>query len=478
MADTQQPVLIYDRVDANRRNTVLLLGLFALISLPAAAYVSQYLAFVVTIFVFSASGDDWVTAFIAGAIIAVAIVVVAAYLQYRYASAAVLRFAGGREVERDEEPDLWRTVENLCIGAGLPQPRVYVRESVAANAFATGFSPEHASLVVTRGLLELLDRRELEGVIAYELSQIGNYDTRLSAIVAAGVGTLRLPFVVVVGVFRFLFRLHWIVGVGVLFYLGLPLLTGVAFSIVLLSEEPGIALLILLALALLAYVLLGAPLLGLLLRRAISRQREFLADADAVLLTRHAEGLATALTKMDAAGGSPINVGGATAHLYIVNALPEDAPWWDRIFSSYPPIEERVALLAGMGSGIAPSVLRDAEEAGARYRSVGTGATTVETDQVAAGQPDTDESAAAKDAQSDGPRRAPAGFRLSEAGTALYEKPDATSPAIAQLDEGALITVLETEGDFLRVLTPDDSFGYISRVTGMTEVHLDGRSSG
>jgi heat shock protein HtpX len=122
VAETQQPVLVWDRVDANRRNTVLLLGLFALISLPAAAYVAQYLAFVVTIFVFSASGDDWMTAFIAGAIIVVAIVVAAAYLQYRYASAAVLRFAGGREVERDEEPDLWRTVENLCIGAGPPSP--------------------------------------------------------------------------------------------------------------------------------------------------------------------------------------------------------------------------------------------------------------------------------------------------------------------------------------------------------------------
>jgi hypothetical protein len=195
-------------------------------------------------------------------------------------------------------------------------------------------------------------------------------------------------------------------------------------------------------------------------------------------MTRYAEGLARALTKMGVAGGSPINVGGATAHLYIVNALPEDAPWWDRIFSSHPPIEERVALLAGMGSGIAPSVLRDAEGAGARYRSGGTVATTVKTDQVAVGQPETDELAVAKGALSDEPRRPPAGFRLSEAGTTLYEKPDATSPAMAQLEEGALITVLETEGDYLRVLTADDSFGYIARFTGMTEVHLDGRSSG
>lgn len=360
--------LVYDRKEANRRIAVLLLGLFALISLPAAAYVAQYLAFVVTILVSPATGYDPVTALVVGAVIAIAIVVAAAYLQYRYSSAAVLRFSGGREVGRDEEPDLWRTVENLCIGAGLPQPRVYVLESMAANAFATGLSPDHASLVVTRGLLELLDRRELEGVVAHELSQIGNYDTRLSAITAAGLGMLRLPFFLVVGVFRFLFRLHWIVGTGVLLYFGLPLLFAVAFSIAFASEEPGIALLVILALALLAYVLLGAPLLGMLLRRTILRQREFLADADALLLTRHAEGLLTALAKMDAASGSEMKVGGATAHLYIVDPLSDDtSSWWDRVFLTHPPVAERIAALAGMGGGIAPSVLRDAEEAGARF---------------------------------------------------------------------------------------------------------------
>jgi heat shock protein HtpX len=467
-----EPVLVYDRIEANRRSTVLLLGLFALISLPAAAYVAQYLAFVVTIFVSPATGDDWVTALIAGAIIAVAIVVAAAYLQYRYASAAVLRFAGGREVKRDEEPDLWRTVENLCIGAGLPQPRVYVMESVAANAFATGFSPEHASLVVTRGLLELLNRRELEGVIAHELSQIGNYDTRLSAIVAAGVGTLRLPFVVVVGVFRFLFRLHWIVGAGVLLYFGLPLLFGVAFSIALLSEEPGIALLVLLALALLAYVLLGAPLLGLLLRRAISRQREFLADADAVLLTRHAEGLATALAKMATAGGSRMKVGGATAHLYVVDPLREDAPWWDRIFPTHPPVEERIAALAGMGGGISPSVLREASEAGAKFTPTATAATVVATprwEERALADEATESAEAAPPAE---PRRASGGFRLTGEGTTLYAKPDTASAALRQLPGGALITVIERQGDFVRVLTAGDRFGYISSSASMTPVEV------
>ena len=465
-----EPVLVYDRIEVNRRGTVLLLGLFALISLPAAAYVAQYLAFVVTIFVSPATGDNWATALTAGAIIAVAIVVAAAYLQYRYASAVVLRFAGGREVERNEELDLWRTVENLCIGAGLPQPRVYVLESMAANAFATGFSPEHASLVITRGLLNLLDRRELEGVIAHELSQIGNYDTRLSAIVAAGVGTLQLPFVVVVGVFRFLFRLHWIVGAGVLLYFGLPLLFGVALSIALLSEEPGFAVLILLALALLAYVLMGAPLLGLLLRRAISRQREFLADADAVLLTRHAEGLATALAKMATAGGARMKVGGATAHLYVVDPLREDAPWWDRIFPTHPPVEARIAALAGMCSGISPSVLREAAEAGAKFTPTATAATVVATPRWEEGALADEATESAEAAPPAEPRRAPGGFRLTGEGTTLYAKPDTASAALRQLPGGALITVIERQGDFLRVITAGDRFGYIPSSASMTPV--------
>lgn len=463
-------VLVYDRIEANRRSTVLLLGLFALISFPAAAYVAQYLAFVVTIFIYPATGYDWVTAITVGAVIAVAIVVAAAYLQYRYASTAVLRLSGGREVGRDEEPDLCRTVENLCIGAGLPQPRVYVVESMAANAFATGMSPEHASLVVTRGLLELLDRRELEGVVAHELTQIGNYDTRLSAIMAAGLGTLRLPLVLVVGVFRFLFRLHWIVGAGVLLYFGLPLLFAVVFSVAFVSEEPGIALLVILALALLAYVLLGAPLLGMFLRRAILRQREFLADADAFLLTRHAEALLTALAKMDAASGSGMKVGGATAHLYIVDPLRDDASWWDRIFGTHPPVEERIAALASMGGGIAPAVLHEAAEVGARFGAADSAPSVVVTSSWEE-RPRGDEAAASAEAPppTESARRAPGGHRLTGEGTALYESADATSTKLAQLPGGELVVVVETDGDFLRVITTDSQFGYILRSTAMEE---------
>jgi heat shock protein HtpX len=470
MAETGERVLVYDRIEANRRNTALLLGLLALASLPAAAYVAQYLAFLIAIIMLSAG---WAAAIIIGALMAVGIVLAAAYLQYRYSAALVLRLSGAREVGRDEEPELQRIVENLCIGAGLPQPKVYMVESGAANAFATGLDPERASLVVTRGLLSLLDRRELEGVVAHELSHIGNYDTRLSTTLATGVGLLRLPLAIVLGFFRFLFRFHWVVGVGVLLYLGLPLLFGVAFSLSLLSSDPGVGVVVLLAMAVPVYAIVGAPLLGLLLRRSISRQREFLADADAVLLTRHAEGLATALAKISAASGTPVKAEGTTAHLYVADPIGGEAPWWDRIFSTHPPIRERIALLADMGDGIAPSVLRLAEQAGAEFKSA---ASQIPSGEAAGweARPRADKvSVPVEVAAAEEPRRAPVAFRLTGDGAVLYERPDAASPQLARLEGGALVTALEAEGDFVRVLTVDDTFGYVSRSTPMVEVEVD-----
>ncbi len=472
MAETQQRVLIYDRIDANRRNTMLLLGLFAVVLLPAAAYVTQYLMFVAFLGLLSLSTANTAVPIILAAVIAVAIIMLAAYVQYRYASALALRLAGAREVGRDQEPEFWRTVENLCIGAGLPQPRVYVVEASAANAFATGLDPERASLVVTRGLLELLDRRELEAIIAHELSQIGNYDTRLSTVLAAGVGTLRLPFAIVSRFFRFLFQLHWILGAGALLYLGAPLLLGLAVGVSFIASDPAFGSMLLLATALPLYVVLGAPLLGLLIQRAVSQQREFLADADAVLLTRHPEGLARALAKLGAAGSSRMKVGGSTANLYVVDPLSEDAPWWDRIFSTHPPIEYRIAALAGMGGGITPSVLQAAEEAGTRFRSgqvpmAGTDF-IVRRDGPRTGDIEPSEAIASGEG-----RRSPVAYRLSGAGTTLYQKPDAASTALAHLPAGVLITVSKTEGDFLGVITTDDSFGYVLRSVPMTEVDLD-----
>jgi heat shock protein HtpX len=463
VADTQQPVLVYDRIDANRRRTWLLLLVSGVILLPT-----------LVLFAFPFSGFamisilmmlDWPELSLTQSLVAyfgtLGGLALLTFLIALYISDwAILRLARARLVAPDEEQDYQRIVENLCIGGGLPLPRLYIIESSPPNAFSVGRDPDDSAIAVSRSLLALLNRNELEGVLAHELSHIGNRDTSLSTLTAAMSLSTQAAFLLLAGVGIFVRNL------------------GEARWLLLFPPIFGFAVAFVVYLVMSAALTAPFALIGPFLRASISRGQEYLADADAVLLTRHAEGLATALTKMGAAGGPPINVGGATAHLYIVNAIPENAPWWDRMFSPHPPIEERVAVLAGMGSGIAPSVLREAEEAGARYRFMGTVATTVETDRVVVGQPETDELAVGKGAQSDEPRRLQPGFRLSEAGTTLYEKPDAISPAIAQLEEGALITVLETEGDFLRVLTADDSFGYISRFTGMTEVHLDGRSSG
>ena len=476
MAETQERVLVYDRVDANRRNTLFLLGLFAVVLLPVAAYVTQYVTFLAFMALGLVEPELFLDANLAltivlAVIIAVAIVIALAYLQFRYASALALRIAGAREVERDREPDLWRAVENLCIGAGLPQPRVYVVESLAANAFATGLDPEHASLVVTRGLLALLDRRELEAVLAHELSNIGNYDTRLSTVLAAGVGMLRLPLAIVLAFFRFLFRLHWAVGAGALLYLGLPVVAGVplgvAIAVDMADDDPGVGALLLVAMAVPFYVFLGAPALGLLIRQGVLRQREFLADGDAVLLTRYAEGLARALTKMGAAAGPRLKVGAATAHLYIVDPLPKDASRWDRAFSTHPPLDQRIAAVAAMGGGIPPSALHEAEEAGARFHSASPPAVAAPPGAPAAtyGRPDPVEATPTRGAEA-----AATAFRLTGAGAALYERPDAASAQLTRLPAGALITVLERDRGFLRVLTADDRFGYVLRTVPMTEV--------
>jgi heat shock protein HtpX len=473
VAQAEQPVLIYDRIESNRRNTRLLLGLFAVVLLPAVAYVTQYVMVIVSLALLSLRPAAVGVLFILAAIIALAIVVLAAYLEYRYASALMLRFAGAHEVGRDQELELWRTVENLCIGAGLPPPRVYVVETSAANAFATGMDPGGASLVVTRGALELLDRRELEAVLAHELSQVGNYDTRLSTVLAAGVGMLRLPFVIVLGFFRFLFRLHWLLGAGALLYFSAPPVLGLSIGLSLIGSNPAFGLMLVFATGLPLYVVLGAPLLGLLIQRVISQRREFLADADAVLLTGGVQSLATALTKLDAAGSRRMKVGGATAQLYVVDPLPQDAPWWDRGFSTHPPIGERIAALAAMGSGVAPSALRAAQEAGTRFRSrqemIAVAQPSAAGDSVPTGDIAPSEVAFAAEES----RRSPIAFRLTGAGTTLYEKPDGASAPLARLPDGALITVSETEGDFLAVITTDDSFGYISRSAPMTEVDID-----
>ena len=313
--------LVYDRIDENKRVTRDLIILFAILSLPAAAYLSVYFWAVAMLFVGVALGFVTLSGGLVennvevclvlvptlGGLIALALPIVF----YKYSAALLLRLSRVHAVDHEEYPELPRTVENLCIGAGLPVPRLYVIHSPAANAFSTGLNPRESSLIVTTRLLQLLERRELEGVLAHELVQIGNYDTRLATVLAAAVVFLRLPLTVVLGFFRFLFRIHWAVGWFMLLYLGLPILFSIpgslALSISLIREDPAEGYALLAVWSVVFYSLIVAPVVVEFVRASIIRHRQFLADADAVLLARSAEPLAAALTKMDAVGSRGLN---------------------------------------------------------------------------------------------------------------------------------------------------------------------------
>lgn len=239
---------------------------------------------------------------------------------YYYSDQIVLRMSGARPVTKTEEPYLWNTVEGLSIAAGLPMPRLYLIEDSAPNAFATGRDPQHAAVAVTRGLLDKLNRLELEGVVAHEMAHIGNYDIRFMTLVAVLVGTVVL-------LSDWMLRSLWYGGRrrGGRRGGGHPILLVLGLVFVVLS-----------------------PIIAELMRLALSRQREFLSDASAARLTRYPEGLASALEKLGA-DTEPLEVANkATAHLYIINPLTEHKGWANRLFSTHPPIPERVARLRAM----------------------------------------------------------------------------------------------------------------------------------
>jgi len=255
--------------------------------------------------------------------IAVILSILMSFFSYWYSDKIVLAMAKAKLIEKKDNPELYRIVENLCITAGLPLPKIYIIEEAQPNAFATGRNPKKGVVAVTRGLLEKLDRTELEGVLAHELAHIGNRDILLSTIVVVLVG-------VVVIITDFFFRLAFRGGIGSR------------------GRSGGQARLIMIFIALGLAIL--APLFATLIRLAISRKREFLADASGALLIRYPEGLARALEKISA-DSTPLRVANdATCHLYIANPFrgKERKSWLHRLFMTHPPIEERIKNLREM----------------------------------------------------------------------------------------------------------------------------------
>lgn len=258
--------------------------------------------------------------------IAVIFSIVMNVASYWFSDKIVLRMHHAEPVELKSQPELYRVLENLTIAAGIPMPKFYLINDPSPNAFATGRNAEHAAVVVTSGLLDMLDRSELEGVLAHELSHIGNRDMLVSTVAVVLVG-----FVSIISD-MFMRSLWW----GRMGSRnrdedrggGMFILIGIALSIL-------------------------APLMATLIQLAISRRREFLADTSGALLTRYPEGLASALRKISAYSRPLATATNATAHLFFQNPFGADSnrdadkktPWMVKIFSTHPPIRERIAAL-------------------------------------------------------------------------------------------------------------------------------------
>ncbi|HHY46575.1 MAG TPA: zinc metalloprotease HtpX [Firmicutes bacterium] len=270
----------------------------------------------------------------AGLVFAILIAILMSIGSYYYSDSIVLAISHARPVTKEENPYLWNTVEGLSIAAGIPMPKVYIIEDSAPNAFATGRNPEHSAIAVTTGLLSKLNRLELEGVIAHEMSHIKNYDILISTIAVVMVGVVAL-------LSDWMLRSFWWRGAfgGGFGGGGRRRRNGDG------PVDGGIGLILLVLGLILAIV---GPLIAQLLRLAISRKREFLADANGALLTRYPEGLASALEKISA-DTEPLEVANkATAHLYIVNPLKDRRSYMDVLFSTHPPVEERIRALRAM----------------------------------------------------------------------------------------------------------------------------------
>ena len=239
------------------------------------------------------------------------------FISYWYSDKIVLGMTRARPIEKKDNPELYRIVENLCIGAGLPLPKIYIIDEDQPNAFATGRDKNHAVVAVTRGLLERLERAELEGVIAHELAHIGNKDMLLQTITVTLVGFVAILSDWFLRMSRFSFGR---------------------------KRERDASQAILFIFAILAAIL--APLAAQLIHFAISRKREFLADATGALITRYPEGLARALEKIASYPYSMKVASNATAHLFIAN--PFRGTKISNLFSTHPPIEERIKALRSM----------------------------------------------------------------------------------------------------------------------------------
>jgi heat shock protein HtpX len=302
---------VYEQIASNKRRTALLV-LGAVVFLGLIGY---------AIGVFTSSGPI-------GLVAAVVVAVVMALGSYFYGDRIVLASTRAREVSPQEEPRLHNIVEGLAIAAGIPKPRVHVVPEQALNAYATGRDPEHSSIAVTRGLLDAMNRVELEGVVGHELSHVQDRDILVGTIVATLVGAAVL-------LSEFFMRAWWWGGLG-----GRRGSDRGGGPVALVFFAAGIVMLIL------------APIVGQIIKMAVSRNREYLADAQGAMLTRYPPGLISALRKIEAGSTIPMHsANNATAHLWLnqpSRIQGEGMGPLERLFQTHPPIQDRIRRLEEM----------------------------------------------------------------------------------------------------------------------------------
>ena len=286
---------MYSAISKNKRNTVLIMAVFVALIGVVGVVVGML-------------NDSYSLS-----VIILVMAAVYALIQYFAASKLAMAMTGAREIQRQDAPELWRVVENLSITSGVPMPKVYLIDDPAPNAFATGRDPQHAIVGATTGLLHIMDKRELEAVMAHEMSHVQNYDIRVSMIAFGLVSAIGLLADVAL---RMMFfgdnrdrNVH-----PVVYLLGLA-------------------------------VVILAPILAAITQMAISRQREYLADASGALLTRDSEGLASALEKLKTYGQPMQKQTTSTANLFMSDPLKPG--FFAKLFSTHPPLDERIARLRG-----------------------------------------------------------------------------------------------------------------------------------
>lgn len=284
---------MYKAIAANKRNTILIMAVFVgLVTAIGYAVSAIY-------------GNTSITFWVLGGVL------IYALIQYFLAAKLATSMTGAKQIEKADNPRLYRIVENLSITLGLPMPKVYVIDDPAPNAFATGRDPQHAIVAATTGLMDIMEDNELEAVMAHEMGHVQNYDIRVSMITFGLVSAIAVLSDIILHMFIFGDRRDSNVN---------PIVIVIGIIVIVLS-----------------------PIIATVIQLAISRQREFLADASGSMTTRDAESLARALEKLQSYGQPMKRQNSATAHLFFNNPLKGGGI--SKLFSTHPPLEERIERL-------------------------------------------------------------------------------------------------------------------------------------